>query len=49
MPYKMRSHEDHKEDDVPDDPGHSDHVVDAAVEDGVDDVIGLVLVVCHQC
>ena len=45
----MRSHEDDEEDGVADDPGHRDHVVDAAVEDCVDDVIRLVLVVCHQC
>ena len=48
MPYKMRSHEDDEEDGVADDPGQCDHIVDATVEDIVDDVIHVVLVVCHR-
>ena len=48
MPYKMRSHEDDEEDGVADDAGQRDHIVGAAVEDAVDDVIHVVLVVCHQ-
>ena len=48
VPYKMRSHEDDEEDGVADDAGQRDHIVGAAVEDAVDDVIHVVLVVCHQ-
>ena len=48
MSYKVRSHEDDEEDDVANDPSQSDHIVRAAVEDAVDDVIHVVLVVCHR-
>ena len=43
VPYKMRPHEDDKKDGVSDNPGQRDHIVDAAVEDPVDDVIHVVL------
>ena len=48
MSYKMGSHKDDEEDGVADDASHSDHIDGAAVEDAVDDMIHVVLVVCHQ-
>ena len=45
---QVRSHEYDKEDCIAHDPGQGDHIVDAAVEDVVNDVIHLVLVVRHQ-
>ena len=48
MSDQVRSHEYDKEDCIAHDPGQGDHIVDAAVEDVVNDVIHLVLVVRHQ-
>ena len=47
MPYKVGPHENDEKNDVAYDAGHSDDIVDTAVEHVVDDVVRSMLVVRH--